>query len=40
MMFSGGFNLESACAIAGPEGVDDYAVLDPLDALGGVQNPV
>jgi hypothetical protein len=28
-----GFDLESACAVAGPNDVDDYAVLDLLDAL-------
>jgi predicted ATPase/class 3 adenylate cyclase len=32
-VFAGGFNLQSACAVGGPEGVDDYAVLDLLDAL-------
>jgi predicted ATPase/class 3 adenylate cyclase len=32
-VFAGGFNLQSACAVGGPEGVDDYAVLDRLDAL-------
>ena len=32
-VFAGGFDLQSACAVAGPEGVDDYAVLDLLDAL-------
>ena len=32
-MFSGGFDLESACAVAGFEDPDDYAVLDLLDAL-------
>ncbi len=32
-VFAGGFDLQSACAVAGSEGVDDYAVLDLLDAL-------
>jgi predicted ATPase len=32
-VFAGGFDLQSACAVVGPEGVDDYAVLDLLDAL-------
>ena len=32
-VFAGGFDLQSACAVVGPEGVDDYAVLDRLDAL-------
>src|ERR1700675_2428989 len=32
-VFAGGFDLKSACAVVGPEGVDDYAVLDLLDAL-------
>ena len=32
-VFAGGFDLQSACAVGGPEGVDDYAVLDLLDAL-------
>ena len=30
-MFAGGFDLQSACAVAGSD--DDYAVLDVLDAL-------
>ena len=30
-VFAGGFDLESACAVAGLD--DDYAVLDVLDAL-------
>ena len=29
----GGFDLESACAVGGFDGFDDYAVLDLLDAL-------
>ncbi len=32
-VFAGGFDLRSACAIAGPDDADDYAVLDILDAL-------
>ena len=32
-VFSGGFDLKSACAIAGSDDADDYAVLDLLDAL-------
>ena len=32
-VFAGGFDLQSACAVVGPEGVDDYAILDLLDAL-------
>ena len=32
-MFAGGFDLQSACAVAGSDGADDYAVLDLLDAL-------
>ncbi len=32
-VFTGGFDLESACAVAGFEDLDDYAVLDRLDAL-------
>jgi predicted ATPase len=32
-VFAGGFDLKSACAIAGSEGIDDYAILDLLDAL-------
>jgi predicted ATPase len=32
-MFAGGFDLQSACAIGGFDGSDDYAVLDLLDAL-------
>jgi predicted ATPase len=32
-VFSGGFDLQSACAIAGSDDVDDYAILDLLDAL-------
>ncbi len=32
-VFSGGFDLESACAVAGFDDLGDYAVLDLLDAL-------
>ena len=32
-VFAGGFDLQSACAIGGFDGSDDYAVLDRLDAL-------
>jgi predicted ATPase len=32
-VFSGGFDLHSACAVAGSEDIDDFAVLDLLDAL-------
>ncbi len=32
-VFAGGFDLQSACAVAGYEEVDDYTVLDLLDAL-------
>lgn len=32
-VFAGGFDLESACAVAGYENTDDYAVLEVLDAL-------
>ncbi len=32
-VFAGGFDLESACAVAGFDDLDDYAVLDLLDAL-------
>ena len=32
-VFSGGFDLKSARAVAGADDVDDYAVLDRLDAL-------
>ena len=32
-VFAGGFDLESACAISGFDGFDDYALLDLLDAL-------
>jgi predicted ATPase len=32
-VFAGGFDLESACAVAGSDDTDDYAILDLLDAL-------
>ncbi len=32
-VFAGGFDLESACAVAGSDEPDDFAVLDCLDAL-------
>ncbi|OBH57009.1 cyclase [Mycobacterium sp. E2479] len=32
-VFAGGFDLQSACAVAGFEDIDDYVVLDLLDAL-------
>ena len=32
-MFAGGFDLQSACAIAGSDDADDFAVLDLLDTL-------
>ena len=32
-VFAGGFDLHSACAVAGSDDLDDYAVLDLLDAL-------
>ncbi len=32
-VFAGGFDLQSACAVSGFDDVDDYAVLDLLDAL-------
>jgi tetratricopeptide (TPR) repeat protein len=32
-VFAGGFDLQSACAVGGFEDLDDYAVLDLLDAL-------
>ena len=31
--FAGGFDLQSACAVAGSDDLDDYAILDRLDAL-------
>ena len=32
-VFSGGFDLQSACAVAGSDGIDEYTILDLLDAL-------
>jgi predicted ATPase/class 3 adenylate cyclase len=32
-VFSGGFDLQSACAVVGSDGIDEYAVLGLLDAL-------
>jgi predicted ATPase len=32
-VFSGGFDLQSACAVAASDDLDEYAVLDALDAL-------
>ncbi|OBJ22968.1 ATP-binding protein [Mycobacterium colombiense] len=32
-VFAGGFDLQSACAVAGSGDIDEYAVLDVLDAL-------
>ena len=32
-VFAGGFDLQSACAVSGFDDVDDFAVLDLLDAL-------
>jgi hypothetical protein len=32
-VFAGGFDLQSACAIAGSDDRDEYAILDVLDAL-------
>jgi predicted ATPase/class 3 adenylate cyclase len=32
-VFAGGFDLESACAVAGYDDADEYGVLDSLDAL-------
>src|ERR1700726_3964903 len=32
-VFAGGFDLESACAIAGSDDIDEYAILEVLDAL-------
>src|SRR6476619_354058 len=32
-VFAGGFHLQSACAVAGFDDLDEYAVLDLLDAL-------
>ncbi|WP_220032557.1 ATP-binding protein [Mycolicibacterium moriokaense] len=32
-VFAGGFDVESACAVAGSDGADDYVTLDLFDAL-------
>src|SRR6478609_429991 len=32
-VFAGGFDLQSACAVGGFDGSDDYAILEILDAL-------
>jgi predicted ATPase len=32
-VFAGGFDLQSACAVAGSDEIDDFAILDLLDAL-------
>jgi predicted ATPase len=32
-VFAGGFDVQSACAVSGFDGVDEYVVLDLLDAL-------
>ncbi len=32
-VFAGGFDLKSACAVAGFDDIDEYAILDLLDAL-------
>ncbi len=32
-VFAGGFDLQSACAVAGSNDLDEYAILDLLDAL-------
>ena len=32
-VFAGGFDLQSACAVAGSDAPDDYVILDLLDAL-------
>ncbi|MGH3561618.1 MAG: ATP-binding protein, partial [Mycobacterium sp.] len=32
-VFAGGFDLQSACAVGGCEDLDDYAIIDLLDAL-------
>src|SRR4029078_9185905 len=32
-VFAGGFDLRSACAVAGSDDADEFAVLDVLDAL-------
>lgn len=32
-VFAGGFDLQSACAVAGSDALDEYAILEVLDAL-------
>jgi predicted ATPase len=32
-VFAGGFDLQGACAIVGSDGLDEYAILETLDAL-------
>src|SRR3954447_6254721 len=32
-VFAGGFDLQSACAVAGSDDIDEYAILELLDAL-------
>jgi hypothetical protein len=32
-VFAGGFDLQSVCAVAGSDGLDEYVILDLLDAL-------
>ncbi len=32
-VFAGGFNVQSACAVAGSDDLDEYAILEVLDAL-------
>jgi predicted ATPase len=32
-VFAGGFDLQTACAVAGSDDLDEYAILDVLDAL-------
>jgi predicted ATPase len=32
-VFAGGFDIESACAVAGSDDLDEYAILEVLDAL-------
>jgi predicted ATPase/class 3 adenylate cyclase len=32
-LFAGGFDLQSACAVAGSDDLDEYAILEVLDAL-------
>jgi predicted ATPase len=33
LVFAGGFDLQSACAVAGSDDLDEYAILEVLDAL-------